>query len=110
MMTERAVFLDRDGVLNELVHREDQVGSPRQVEEFRILDEAGPAVTRLRSIENFRYATLLHLAAAGDLHVLRSGMPRGGPRLARHLWRMCFALFIAALCVWGGGTSRRRTQ
>jgi hypothetical protein len=24
------------------------------------------------------------------------GMPRGGPRLARHLWRMCFALFIAA--------------
>ena len=20
----------------------------------------------------------------------------GGPRLARHLWRMCFALFIAA--------------
>jgi hypothetical protein len=23
-------------------------------------------------------------------------MPRGGPRLARHLWRMCFALFIAA--------------
>ena len=27
---------------------------------------------------------------------MRSGMPRGGPRLARHLWRMCFALFIAA--------------
>jgi nitrate/nitrite transporter NarK len=23
-------------------------------------------------------------------------VPRGGPRLARHLWRMCFALFIAA--------------
>src|SRR5438045_4379064 len=27
---------------------------------------------------------------------MRSGMPRGAPRLARHLWRMCFALFIAA--------------
>ena len=27
---------------------------------------------------------------------MRLGMPRGGPRLARHLWRMCFALFIAA--------------
>lgn len=25
-----------------------------------------------------------------------SGPLRGGPRLARHLWRMCFALFIAA--------------
>lgn len=36
------------------------------------------------------------LAAAGDVRVLRSGMPRGGPRLARHLWRMCFALFLAA--------------
>jgi hypothetical protein len=23
-------------------------------------------------------------------------MPRGRPRLARHLWRMCFALFVAA--------------
>jgi hypothetical protein len=23
-------------------------------------------------------------------------VPRGGPRLARHLWRTCFALFIAA--------------
>jgi uncharacterized membrane protein len=41
-------------------------------------------------------ATLLLLAAAGDLRIMRSGMPRGGPRLARHLWRMCFALFIAA--------------
>jgi hypothetical protein len=27
---------------------------------------------------------------------MRFGLPRGGPRLARHLWRMCFALFIAA--------------
>lgn len=41
-------------------------------------------------------ATVVLLAAAGDLRIMRSGMPRGGPRLARHLWRMCFALFIAA--------------
>jgi hypothetical protein len=40
--------------------------------------------------------TVMTLAAAGDVRVLRSGVPRGGPRLARHLWRMCFALFIAA--------------
>ena len=39
---------------------------------------------------------LLLMAAAGDVRILRFGMPRGGPRLARHLWRMCFALFIAA--------------
>jgi uncharacterized membrane protein len=44
----------------------------------------------------FFLATVIALAAAGDLRILRFGMPRGGPRLARHLWRMCFALFIAA--------------
>jgi hypothetical protein len=27
---------------------------------------------------------------------MRFGVPRGARRLARHLWRMCFALFIAA--------------
>ena len=45
---------------------------------------------------HFFLATVLILAAAGDVRVLRSGMLRGGRRLARHLWRMCFALFIAA--------------
>ena len=34
--------------------------------------------------------------AFGDLRVLRRGPLRGAPRLRRHLWRMCFALFIAA--------------
>jgi hypothetical protein len=44
----------------------------------------------------FFLGTILTLAAAGDVRVMRSGPLRGGPRLARHLWRMCFALFIAA--------------
>jgi hypothetical protein len=44
----------------------------------------------------FFLATILILAAAGDVRIMRFGVPRGGPRLARHLWRMCFALFIAA--------------
>ena len=47
-------------------------------------------------VMSFILATVLILAAAGDVRVMRSGMPHGGPRLARHLWRMCFALFIAA--------------
>jgi uncharacterized membrane protein len=45
---------------------------------------------------SFILATVLVLAAAGDVRIMRSGAPRGGRRLARHLWRMCFALFIAA--------------
>ena len=42
------------------------------------------------------------LAGAGDLRVMRSGPRRGAARLARHLWRMCFALFIAALSFFIG--------
>jgi hypothetical protein len=44
----------------------------------------------------FFFATVMILAAAGDVRVMRSRVLRGRPRLARHLWRMCFALFIAA--------------
>jgi hypothetical protein len=43
----------------------------------------------------FFLATVAIMAALGDIRILRSGTPRGRPRLARHLWRMCFALFIA---------------
>ncbi|HVT45973.1 MAG TPA: hypothetical protein VMT00_16470, partial [Thermoanaerobaculia bacterium] len=51
---------------------------------------------RTIGVMSFILAAVLLLAAAGDVRIMRSGMPRGGPRLARHLWRMCFALFIAA--------------
>ncbi len=51
---------------------------------------------RTIGVMSFFLAVVMILAAAGDVRILRSGMPRGGPRLARHLWRMCFALFIAA--------------
>jgi hypothetical protein len=51
---------------------------------------------RTIGVMSFVLATVMILAAAGDVRILRSGLPRGGPRLARHLWRMCFALFIAA--------------
>jgi uncharacterized membrane protein len=43
------------------------------------------------------FATFGLLGAGGDLRVLRSGAPKGASRLARHLWRMSIALFIAAL-------------
>lgn len=35
------------------------------------------------------------LAAAGDIRMLARGGITGRPRLVRHLWRMCFGLFIA---------------
>jgi hypothetical protein len=38
---------------------------------------------------------VLLLAALGDLSALRAGGLQGTRRLGRHLWRMCFGLFIA---------------
>src|SRR5918993_4684805 len=51
---------------------------------------------RTIGVMSFVLAAAMILCAIGDMRVIRSGMPRGGARLARHLWRMCFALFIAA--------------
>ena len=42
------------------------------------------------------FATVTLSSAAGDVRRLRSGPARGRRRLAAHLWRMCFALFIAS--------------
>jgi len=51
---------------------------------------------RTLGVTSMILASVPLLAAVGDMRIVRSGMPRGGPRLARHLWRMCFALFMAA--------------
>ena len=45
----------------------------------------------------FMFGVIGALGAIGDLRVMRSGALEGTARLARHLWRMSFALFIAAL-------------
>ncbi len=44
----------------------------------------------------FFVGTVALLAAAGDWRLLRAGAITGARRLARHLWRMCFGLFIAS--------------
>ncbi|MGZ8348216.1 MAG: hypothetical protein ACXWUP_14005, partial [Allosphingosinicella sp.] len=38
---------------------------------------------------------VIALAAALDLKVILGGGITGAPRIARHLWRMCLALFVA---------------
>jgi hypothetical protein len=40
------------------------------------------------------------LAATGDVRMLVRGGVSGSRRIARHLWRMCFALFVAAASVF----------
>jgi hypothetical protein len=63
---------------------------------FKALASPGGTIDGVPFFMLFFLATVTTLAAAGDLRVLRVGVLRAGPRLARHLWRMCFALFIAA--------------
>jgi hypothetical protein len=46
------------------------------------------------------------LAAAGDVRMLVRGGVFGAKRIARHLWRMCFGLFIAAGSFFLGGANR----
>ena len=46
------------------------------------------------------------LAAAGDVRMLVRGGVLGGARIARHLWRMCFGLFIAAGSFFLGPSNR----
>jgi hypothetical protein len=43
----------------------------------------------------FFLATITGLAAIGDIRALLSGPARGARRIARHLWRMTFGLFVA---------------
>ena len=50
----------------------------------------------------FMFAVAALLGAAGDVRLIRTGPLRGAPRIARHLWRMSFALFIAALSFFIG--------
>lgn len=59
------------------------------------LDPAVKVVGRPRVVPPLVIGAVMLLAAVGDLRAIRAGGLRGSRRLARHLWRMCFALFIA---------------
>ena len=50
----------------------------------------------------FMFGVVGLLGSAGDFRLIRSGALRGAPRLARHLWRMCFALYIASMSFFIG--------
>jgi hypothetical protein len=59
------------------------------------LDPTVEVVGRPRVVPPLVAGTVVLLAAIGDLRAIRAGGLRGSRRLARHLWRMCFGLFIA---------------
>jgi hypothetical protein len=58
-------------------------------------DPTVTVVGRPRVVPPLVGGTVFLLAAIGDLRAIRAGGLRGSRRLARHLWRMCFGLFVA---------------
>lgn len=54
----------------------------------------------------FFMGSVMLLAAAGDIRMLVRGAVFGTKRIARHLWRMCFGLFIAAGSFFMGPSNR----
>jgi len=54
----------------------------------------------------FFMGSICLLAAAGDVRMLVRGGVLGAKRIARHLWRMCFGLFIAAGSFFFGPSNR----
>ena len=54
----------------------------------------------------FMFGTVALLATLGDLRVMRAWRTQGGFRIKRHLWRMCFALFIATASFFLGPSQR----
>ena len=55
---------------------------------------------------SFFMGTVMLLAAAGDVRMLLRGGVAGAQRIVRHLWRMCFGLFIAAGSFFMGPNNR----
>jgi uncharacterized membrane protein len=54
----------------------------------------------------FVFGIVAALAAIGDVRMMRAGGMAGSPRLKRHLWRMCFAMWVAAAAFFWGPRGR----
>ena len=69
--------------------------------------EAANSATGLKdgypAVAYFVFGSVAFLCAAGDVRMLFRGGVSGAQRIVRHLWRMCFALLIAALSFAPGG-------
>jgi hypothetical protein len=69
--------------------------------------EAANSATGLKdgypALAYFVFGSVALFCAAGDVRMLIRGGVSGAQRIVRHLWRMCFALLIAALSFTPGG-------
>ena len=71
--------------------------------------KAGFALSRSGRPEaapSFMFGIVGLLAAAGDIRMMRAGGIQAPRRIARHLWRMCFAMWVAAASFFWGPPDR----
>jgi hypothetical protein len=54
----------------------------------------------------FLFSAMALLGATGDWKMLRAGELTGKPRIKRHLWRLCFAMWVAAASFFWGPPNR----
>ena len=64
---------------------------------FEALATANGARKGIPAFPFLMFGVVSLVASALDVRMIRAGGLRGAARLTRHLWRMCYALFIAAL-------------
>ena len=57
---------------------------------------------RPEAAPSFIFGIVGLLAATGDIRVLRGRVMQGTRRIARHLWRLCFAMWVAAASFFWG--------
>ena len=63
---------------------------------FKVAQGQGGSTAGVPAGMDFFFGFVFLLAAAGDARLLMRGGVSGAQRIARHLWRMCFALFVAS--------------
>ena len=61
---------------------------------------------RPEAAPSFIFGIVGILAAAGDIRMMRARGIEGPRRIARHLWRMCFAMWVAAASFFWGPPRR----
>src|SRR5215470_1303562 len=70
------------------------------------LRSTGPPTDGVPAGMNLFLRSVMLLAAVGDVRMLFRGGIEGTARIARHLWRMCFGLFIASGSFFLGPSNR----
>jgi uncharacterized membrane protein len=61
---------------------------------------------RPEAMPMFIFGVVGLVAAAGDMRMIRARGIQGTRRIARHLWRMCFAMWVAAASFFWGPPGR----